>query len=153
DRRAAHAVVAVRSGRRAFYEAGDTDAAVDALRAQARLFGTQLWVAHTLDQHIDAALMRQVLELDAAGRGRRIAVVRHDVAAAHLDGIDLQGRRGPVHQVLAHAIADRVAHGAILRGRRLVLIDDRRPPAIVLVPVGPARDVEDLRALEHAGAR
>ena len=93
------------------------------------------------------------LSLMPLARDRRIAVVGHDVAAAHLDRVDAERGGGPVDQVLAHRIADGMADGAVLRGRRLVEIDDGGARPVVLVPVGPARDVEHLRALEHAGAR
>ena len=66
DRRAADAVVAVRPRRRALDEGGDADAAVDALLAQPRLLCAQLRIAHALDERVDAALVRHVLELDAA---------------------------------------------------------------------------------------
>src|SRR6185436_9362428 len=85
DRRAAGAVVALGSGRGALDEAGDADAAVDALAAQAYLLLAQLGVVHALDQDIEAALVRQVFELDAAGGDGRIGVVGHDVAAPDLD--------------------------------------------------------------------
>ena len=61
--------------------------------------------------------------------------------------------RGPIDQVLADRVADRMADGAVLRGRRLVQINDGGARPVVLVPVGPAGDVEDLVGLEHAGAR
>ena len=123
------------------------------LSPQPRLLGAQLGVAHALDQDVDAALVRQVLELDAAGADNRIAVIGVDVAAAHLDRIDAERHGGPVDQVLADRVADGMADRAVLRGGRLVQIDDGGARPVVLVPVGPARDVEDLRALEHAGAR
>ena len=113
----------------------------------------QLVVAHALDQGIDAALVRQVLELDAGRRHGRIGIVGEDVAAPDLDRIEPERHRGPVDQVLAHRVADRVAHGAILRGGRLVEIDHAGARPIVLVAIGPAGDVEDLVGLEHAGAR
>ena len=97
--------------------------------------------------------MRQVLEPDAAGGDRGIAIVGHDVAAAHLEGVDAQRGGGAVDQVLADGVADRVADGAVLRGRGLVEIDDGGARLEMLVPVGPAGDVEDLVGLEHAGAR
>ena len=121
--------------------------------AQGRLLLAQLGVAHALHQHVEAALVRQVLELDAAGGDGRIAIVGHDVAAAHLDWVDPQRGGGAVDQVLADGIADRVADGAVLRGRGLVEIDDGGACLEVLVPVGSAGDVEDLVGLEHAGAR
>ena len=86
DRRAADAVVAVRARRGALDEAGDADAAVDALARAARACSARSsGIAHALDQDVDAALVRQVLELDAAGGDGGIAVVGEDVAAAHLD--------------------------------------------------------------------
>ena len=126
---------------------------MDALLAQRRLLAPQLRVAHALDQDVDAALVRHVLDRDAAGGGRRVGVVREHVAAADLDGIEPQRPRREVDQVLADRVADRVADGAILRGRRLVLENDGGARPVVLVAVRPARDVEDLGALEHAGAR
>src|SRR5581483_7146822 len=74
DRRAAHAVVAVRARRAALDEAGDTDPAMDALPPEPRLLPAQLVVVHALDQDVEAALMREVLELDAARRDDRIGV-------------------------------------------------------------------------------
>ena len=121
--------------------------------AQPCLLCAQLGVAHALHQCLDAALVRQVLDLDAAGGDGGIGIVGEDVAAAHLDGVDAERRRGAVDQMLADRVADRVADGAVLRGRRLVEIDHRRARPVVLVPVGPARDVEHLGGLEHAGAR
>ena len=44
--------------------------------------------ATTLDDQIEAALMRQVLELDTAGADGRIGIIREYVAAADLDRID-----------------------------------------------------------------
>ncbi len=97
--------------------------------------------------------MREVLQLDAAGAGCRVAVVGHDVAPADLDRIDAEPVGGLIDQVLGRRIADRVADGAILRGRHLVLIDHGGARPVVLVPVGTAGDVEHLGGLEHAGAR
>ena len=63
-----------------------------------------------------------------------IGVVREHVAAAHVDGVDAERGGGAVDQMLAHGVADRVADGAILRGRHLVEIDHGGARPVVLVP-------------------
>ena len=153
DRRAAGAIVAERAGGCALDEGCDADAAVDALLTQALLLLAQAGVVHAIYERVEAALVREILELDAAGAGCRVAVVGHDVAPTYLDRIDAEPVGGLIDQMLGDAVADRMADGAILRGRHLVLIDHGGARPVVLVPVGTAGDVEHLRGLEHAGAR
>ncbi len=133
DRRAADAVVALRPRRGALDEGGDADAAMDALLAQPRLLGAQPGVVHALHQRLDAALVRHVLDLDAAGGDGGIGVVGEHVAAADLDGVDTERGGGAVDQVLADGVADRMADGAVLRGRQLVEIDHGGARPVVLV--------------------
>ena len=96
--------------------------------------------------------MRQPLEPHLGGRDGRIGVVGKEVAAADLDRVHPQLRRGHVHQTFGHGDRDGVAHGAILAGRCLVLEDDRRLGPVVLEIVGPAAKVHDLVALDRRGA-
>src|SRR5689334_24194919 len=103
-----------------------------------RLLPAQLVIAHALDQEVEAALMRKVLELDAAGADGGIGVVGENIAASHLDRIDAEPICRLIDQVFAHGIADRVADRTVLRTGWLVQIHDGGTPPVMSVAIGPA---------------
>ena len=132
---------------------GHADAAVHARLAQRGLLGAQRVVVHQAPGLAQAGLVRQHLELDARGAGGRVGVVRDHVGFAQRDRVDAQPRGHAVHQRLGHGAGDGVAHAPVLAGGRLVLEHHLQRSAVVPVLVGPAREVDDLVALDAAGAR
>ena len=152
NRGAAGAVISARPRGRSLDEGGNADPAMNAVSTQPRLLVAQRGIVHPLHQRLETALVRHVHDLDPGRRDPGIGIVGHDVAAPDLDRIEADCFRRPIHQRFADGVADRMADGAVLRRRHLVEIDHARLGAIVLVCVGPARDVENLVGLEHAGA-
>ena len=71
----------------------ESDAAIDAAPRKSRLLGAQLGVVHHRQDLVERGVMRQLLELDAGGAGRRIAIVGKQIASPQLNGVhaDLGG--------------------------------------------------------------
>ena len=151
----ARAADAVERGRRVGHldERGQADAAVDAARAQPRLLGAQAGVIHHPQDLVERGVVRELLEPDAGGAGRRIGVVGDEIAPPDLDRVDADLRRGEIDQTLGDRGRDRVADGAVLAHDVLVLENDAGAGAIVRAGVGPAGEIDDLVRLDAAGAR
>ena len=134
-------------------EARKADAAMDALGAQPLLLGAQGRVVDHVQQLVERGLVRQALELHAGGRRARVGAVLHQVAAAELDRIQASASAARSTRPSVTARGDRVADGAVLAGRRLVLEHHRGLGAVVGKVVRAADQVHDLVALHRAGAR
>ena len=151
----ARAADAVEGGARVGHldEAGEADAAMNALVAQARLLGAQRRVIHHAEELVERGVMRQGLELEPRGRVGRIGVVRDEVTAPDLDRIhaDLAGRE--IHEPFGDRAGDRMADGPVLAHDVLVLEDDTGAGAVAAAGIGPADQVDDLVGLDGAGAR
>ncbi len=153
-RRDARAADAVHEGRGIgqFDEAREAEAAMYAALALLRLVGADAIDRHHFQQLVECGVMRQPFEAHARRRSIGIGVVADQVAPADLDRVDAQRLGRHVHEAFRHRGRDRVADGAVLAGRRLVLQHHRRGAAVVGEIVRPAAQVHDLVALDRAGA-
>ena len=98
-------------------------------------------------------MVRQALEFQAGGAGRRIFVVGKQIAPPQLGRIHADLHRGKLDQAFGHRGGDRMADGAVLAHDVLVLEHDAGTGAIVRAGVRPADQVDDLIGLDAAGAR
>ncbi len=98
-------------------------------------------------------MVRELLELDAGGTSRRIAVVSDEIAAPQFNRVHADLRRSQIDETLGHGGGDRVADGAVLAHHVLVLKDDTSAGAVVRAGVRAADEVDDLVRLDAAGAR
>ena len=98
-------------------------------------------------------MVRQLLEFDAGGAGRRIGIVGDEIAPPQLGRVHADLRRGEFDQAFGDRGRDRMADGAVLAHDVLVLKHDAGAGAIVRAGVGPADQIDDLVGLDAAGAR
>ncbi len=121
--------------------------------AQPLLLGAQSGVIHHRVEMGERLVVRQLLELDAGGSGRRIGVVGNEIAAAQLQRVHADARRRELDQALGDVGRDRMADRAVLAHHVLVLEHDAGERAVVRAGVGAADEIDDLVRLDAAGAR
>ena len=97
--------------------------------------------------------MRELLEFQAGGAGRRIFVVGIQIAPPQLCRIHADLRRRKLHQTLGDRSRDRVADRAVLAHHVLVLKHHAGAGAVVRARIGAADQAYDLIGLDAAGAR
>ena len=102
-------------------EDAEAEAAVDAAGAEPVALGAERAVVRQLQHRVERLLVRELLEEEPGGRGVRVHVGGQEVPAAHLDGIELQLARDAIDHRLHDERGDRMADGAVLGHRRLVL--------------------------------
>src|SRR5439155_7796296 len=152
DRRAAHAVE-LRAWTGELDEAGKADAEIAALRARRRLLASQAVVRRGLQQPRQRRLIAAAVVDVPRRRGVRELLGTHEIAAAHLDGVELEVARDQVDHALRHRGGDRVADRAVLRGDDLVLRDHLEGRVAVPQTVGPGQETEHLATFHDARAR
>ena len=151
----ARAADAVEGGRRVGHldEGSEADAAVDALRAQLLLLGAQAGVVHHGVEMGERLVMRELLELQAGRRLRRIGVVGEQIAPAQFERVHADLGGGEFDQAFGHRGGDRMADRAVLAHHVFILEHHARLRAVVRAGVGPADQVDDLVGLDAGGAR
>ena len=152
DRRAAHAVE-LRAWAGELDEAGKADAEIAALRARRRLLASQAVVRPGLQQPRQRRLIAAAVVDVPRRRGVRELLGTHEIAAAHLAGVELEVARDQVDHALRHRGGDRVADRAVLRGDDLVLRDHAEGRVVVPQTVGPGQETEHLATFHDARAR
>ena len=110
-------------------------------------------VVHHLENLIERSVVRQALEFQAGGAGRRIFVVGKQIAPPQLGRIHADLHRGKLDEAFRDSGRDRMADRAVLAHDILVLEHHAGAGAIVRAGVRPADQVDDLIGLDAAGAR
>ncbi len=131
----------------------EANTAVDALAAQLLLLRAHACVIHRGHQLVERGVVRQALKGDAAGTVGRVVVIGDQVRATNIHRVNAQRARTLIHEAFRNREGDRMADRAVLAHHVLVLEHDARLGPVVLMLVGPAREVQDLVGLHRAGAR
>ena len=127
---------------------GKAEAAIDALVAQAFLFGAQAGIVHQRVEMGERLVVRQHLEFQPGRRLRRIAVVGKQIAPPDLQRVHADLGGGEFDQSFGHRHRDRVADGAVLAHHVFILEHHARLRAIISAGVGTADQIDDLVGLD-----
>ena len=131
DPGAAHAVEG-RAWISDFDETRNSDASVNVLVSQLRLFRAQSFVIHHSHELVQRGMMRQQLKSKSRRRRARVSVVSNEISATDLHRIHSDSGCRQVDQAFRHRACYGVTDGAVLAHYVLVLEHDARPGAIVL---------------------
>ena len=98
-------------------------------------------------------MVREFLELDAGGAGRRIGIVGDEIAPPQLRRVHADLGGGEIDQALGDGCCDRMPDRAVLAHDVLVLKDDAGAGAVIGERVWAANQIHHLIGLDAAGAR